>query len=106
MPPRKRGARRPDPFDPFDGATSATLDLHGFRASEAREHVGTWLARNRKDYPGGLVHLITGKGRGSPGRPVLKGVVGTLLRSGHPAVREFALDREGGGYLIRLSGGR
>lgn len=100
---RKRGEKRTDPFDPLDGPVSETLDLHGFRASEAKEQLPPYLAAARKRNPGGLVHVITGKGRGSPGHPVLKTVVRTMLRSGEiRGVRGWSLDAGGGGYLIRF----
>ena len=103
MPPRKRSRRTPpNPFDPFDGALADSTDLHGFTAAETREFLPPYLTRARKQHPGGLVHIITGKGRGSPGRPILKAVVKTLLQAGHPAVREWAIDPDGGGYLARL----
>lgn len=101
----RRNRRRPtsDPFDPLDGPVAETLDLHGFRASEAREQLPPYLATARKRNPGGVIHIITGKGRGSPGHPVLKTVVRTLLRSGAIAgVREWNTDSAGGGFLIRF----
>lgn len=52
--------------------------------------------------PGALVHVITGKGRGSPGRPVLKSKVKALLRTGALPVAAWGGDLDGGGYLIRL----
>jgi DNA-nicking Smr family endonuclease len=54
-------------------------------------------------HPGKVVHVITGKGRGSIGQPVLKNLVRTLL--GGPLnvyIREFAEDVDGGGYLVML----
>jgi len=94
---------RPDPFDPLDGPVVESLDLHGFRASEVRETLPRFLAAARRRHPGGLIHIITGKGRGSPGHPVLKTVVRSLLRSGTiEGVREWNVDSAGGGYLIRF----
>src|ERR1044071_7756077 len=49
---------RPDPFDPLDGEPSDTLDLHGFRATEAASHVTLYLTRIRKQSPGALVRNV------------------------------------------------
>jgi DNA-nicking Smr family endonuclease len=84
---------------------SATLDLHGFHADEARLHVPQYLAAARRREAGALIHIITGKGRGSPAGPVLKGVVRTLLRAQDPAlVADWGPDPDGGGFLVRLTG--
>jgi DNA-nicking Smr family endonuclease len=88
----------------LDGPVDDTLDLHGMTGTEAAPAVTAFLLRVRKRQPGALVHVITGRGRGSAGRPVLKSRVKTLLRSGTLPVAEWAEDLDGGGYLIRLSG--
>ena len=59
-------------LEPLDGPVADTLDLHGMTWSEAEPAVVAFLNRVRKRQPGALVHVITGKGRGSPGHPVLK----------------------------------
>lgn len=100
----RRGARPRDPFDPFDGPIDETLDLHGFSVVEARTHVPTWLSAARRRHPGGLLHLITGKGRGSSAGPVLKRVVRAILQGAPEIVAEFAPDSAGGGFLVRLHG--
>lgn len=103
MTARRRRKDRPDPFDPLDGPISETLDLHGFAASEVRESLPPFLTAARKRNPSGLLHVITGKGRGSSGRPVLRGVVRTLLSSGSVGgIEAWRLDNAGGGYLIRF----
>jgi len=104
--PRKRPRQPPrDPFDPFDAPIDHTMDLHGLRAAEARAWVTSTvesLARNR---PGALVHIITGRGRGSVAGPVLQRTIGALLRSGRlGGVETFATDLDGGGYMVRLKG--
>lgn len=96
-----------DLFDPLDGPIADTIDLHRLTAAEARVRVRTGLERARKDTPGGLIHVITGKGRNSPGQPVLKGLVRAMLTSGQlPQAAKWGLDFEEGGYLVRLTGGR
>lgn len=91
-------------LDPLDGPIADTLDLHGMTWSEAEPAVTAFLARVRKRQPGALVHVITGKGKGSPGRPVLKTRMKTLLRAGLPQVAASGPDLDDGGYLIRLKG--
>lgn len=104
MKKRNRNATpRRDPFEPLDGAIDAALDLHGDRADEARTRVVRFLAEAHRRKPGALVHVITGKGRGSARGPVLKGAIRSLLRA--DTVKEVAAwgpDLDGGGYLIRL----
>jgi DNA-nicking Smr family endonuclease len=89
-------------LEPLDGPVDATLDLHGHRGFEVEPAVTAFVQRVYRRQPGALLHVITGKGRGSSGRPVLKSKVKTLLRSGTLPIAEWALDLDGGGYLIRL----
>ena len=50
---------------------------------------------------GKVVHVITGKGKGSRGAPVLKNLVrGMLKGSLAPLVREWDLDDGEGGYRV------
>ena len=93
-----------DSSDPLlDGKADGTLDLHGFPAGEVepalRACLETWKARA----PGGIVHVITGRGRGSKGAPIIKPLVRRLLKD-VPAgtIREWALTHDEGGYRIRL----
>jgi DNA-nicking Smr family endonuclease len=91
-----------NPFEPLDGPVDATLDLHGFAAAEARDALLAYVARERKRTPAGLLHIITGKGKGSRGRPVLKPAIRTLLREGVDGVAAWGADLDGGGFLVRL----
>lgn len=78
---------------------TATLDLHGFRADEVQRAVEPFLRRQRS---GAVVHIITGRGRGSPGKPVLGPRVRALLGGSLSAlVGAFVKDEDGGGYLVR-----
>lgn len=80
-----------------------TLDLHGFSASEARTHLPPFLEAARRRHPGGLIHLITGRGRGSGGAPVLPRIVRKLLREDAGAlVAAWGPDPHGGGFMMRL----
>jgi DNA-nicking Smr family endonuclease len=99
--------QRSDPFDPLDGTPSDTLDLHGFTAGEAIAHLGHYLARARKRAPGGLLHVITGKGRNSAKGSVLKPAVRSYLRENAARhVATWSKDHDDSGFLIRLKGGR
>jgi DNA-nicking Smr family endonuclease len=90
-------------FSLFDSRISATLDLHGRTASEARQDVRSFLALSARRWPGSVVHIITGKGRGSAGRPVLRGAVAGMLRGDlAPRVADWAKDLDDGGFLVRM----
>jgi len=84
----------------LDAAPSATLDLHGLSALEARAAVAAFL-RGR---PGGAVlHVITGKGRGSAGSPVLRSMVSGMLKGElAPMVADWSLDASDGGFRLKL----
>lgn len=103
----RRRRRQPvdrDPFDPLDGPIDTTFDLHGLTTSEAQMAMQNFLLTAQVRHPGGLVHIITGKGLRSNGGPVLKNLVRNLLKSEtfHP-VGAWGPDLDGGGYLIRLT---
>lgn len=89
-------------LEPLDGPITDTLDLHGFTRSEAEPAVIAFLNRNARKHPGSLVHIITGRGRGSPGLPALKPRVRTMLKSGTLPVADWGPDLDDGGFLIRL----
>jgi len=102
----KRRGRHPA-FDSrdqlLDARADAELDLHGFGAVEARSAVRAFLESWRRRKAGAVVHIITGKGRGSAGGPVLRGLVKTLLQGELGAlVTEWGLDDGEGGYRVRV----
>ena len=105
MGPRRKG-RHPafDARDPLlDARADAELDLHGFGAMEARSAVRAFLESWRRRRAGAVVHIVTGKGKGSPGAPVLLGLVKTLLQGELRAmVSQWGLDDGEGGYRVRL----
>jgi len=105
--PRKSSRRTGDPL--FDATPVATLDLHGFTAAEAERAVVNVVRTWAKRRPGGVVHVITGKGRGSRGsvaggqggsvlRPLVKRLLTGELK---PLVSDFARDLDEGGWLVR-----
>jgi len=87
----------------FAARVTAVLDLHGRTASEAREAVRSFLSLCARRWPGSVVHIITGKGNRSAGRPVLRGAVAGMLR-GELASRiaDWARDPDEGGFLVRM----
>ena len=93
-----------EPRDPLlDARAHAALDLHGRTAEEARGLVRTFLATLGRRAPGAVVHIVTGKGRGSAGRPVLRGAVAALLKGElAPRVADWCRDVDEGGFLVRL----
>lgn len=92
--------------DPLlDAPPAATLDLHGDTALEAERRVRDFIRTHARISGGRVVHVITGRGRGSPGRPVLPGVVRRVL-GGDVAryVDDWDRDLDEAGYLIRIRG--
>ena len=87
----------------LDSPVATTLDLHGLDAARAREAVERLLRGKGGARPGDVVHIVTGRGRGSAGRPVLKPLIDRLLAGElAPLVREYSKDLNEGGYLVRL----
>ncbi len=86
--------------DPLlDARPAVTLDLHGRTEAEARAAVEK-LVRG-PGASGKVVHIITGKGKNSPGAPVLKNLVrGMLKGSLAPFVADWAPDAGEGGYRV------
>jgi DNA-nicking Smr family endonuclease len=93
-----------DSSDPLiDGPVAATLDLHGYTGAATPAAVRSFLETWRRRQPGAVVHIITGKGKGSAGGPVLRGLVKELLKGELAAmVADWARDDAEGGYKVRL----
>jgi DNA-nicking Smr family endonuclease len=82
----------------------ATFDLHGQAVSEAAANVERFLRTQARVRPGGVVRLITGRGRLGGGAPV-RTRVRTLLkamREGEAVVRDYVLEDSEGSFLVRL----
>ena len=102
---RKRRNRQPQ-FDSrddlLDGA-AATLDLHGRSADEARAMVRRLLGAESRSKRGRVVHIITGKGKGSQSGAVLRPLVAAELRGAcAPLIADWSRDTDDGGYVVRL----
>lgn len=104
---RKKGSGGVSAFgghDPLlDATPAATLDLHGDTALDAERRVRDFIRGQAQVSRGQVIHVITGKGRGSGGRPVLPGVVRRVL-GGDVArfVADWDKDLDEAGFLIRL----
>lgn len=104
MPTRRKGSTpRFGGDDLLDAPVVATLDLHGHTQDEAKLALRQFLSAERRQHAGAVVHVITGRGKGSSGAAVLRPLVGRLLKTEFRAlVAESALDLDDGGYLVRL----
>ncbi len=104
---KSRGGGFP-PFggsDPlFDAPVRATLDLHGDTAVEAERRVRDFVLTHARLCRGEVLHVVTGRGRGSRRGPVLPGVVRRVLASDPVArhVSDWDRDLDEAGFLIRL----
>jgi DNA-nicking Smr family endonuclease len=87
-----------------DRDPAAVLDLHGQTVLEAVANAERFLRAQRKARPGGVVQVITGRGRGGGGAPI-RTRVRTLLRglqAEGTVVRDHLLEDSGGSFLVRL----
>jgi DNA-nicking Smr family endonuclease len=90
--------------DPLlDANPVAILDLHRFTAAEAEGAVRNFLLSWQRRAPGSLVHLVTGKGKGSAGPAVLKPRVRRMLEDElNAVVKQWSRDIDDGGFLVLL----
>jgi DNA-nicking Smr family endonuclease len=87
----------------LDASADQELDLHGYTAAEAPAAVRTFLHTWHRRKSGSVVHIITGKGKGSPSGPVLRGLVKGLLQGEfREIVAEWRPDDAEGGFRVRL----
>jgi DNA-nicking Smr family endonuclease len=88
-----------------DRASDATFDLHGQTVLEAAANAERFLRSQAKARPGGIVRIITGRGRSGGGAPI-RTRVRTLLRqlkASGAVVHDFTLEDTEGSFLVRLS---
>ncbi len=93
-------------LDWTDRSPDATFDLHGQSVVEAVANAERFLRSQARARPGGIVRLITGRGRGGGGSPIrtrVRGLLRTLKESGR-VVRDYTLEETEGSYLARLVG--
>ena len=92
-------------IDWTDRTADATFDLHGQAVSEAAQNAERFLRAQARVRPGGVVRLITGRGRAGGGAPIRTRVRTLLrtLREGESVVRDYVLEDSEGSFLVRLS---
>ena len=93
-------------LDWTDRSPDATFDLHGQSVAEAVTNAERFLRAQAKARRGGIVRLITGRGRSGGGAPIrtrIRGLLRALKESG-TVVRDFVLEETDGSYLVRLVG--
>ena len=92
-------------LDWTDRSPDATFDLHGQSVAEAVTNAERFLRAQAKVRRGGIVRLITGRGRSGGGAPIrtrIRGLLRTLKES--RTIRDFLLEETNGSYLVRLVG--
>jgi DNA-nicking Smr family endonuclease len=89
-----------------DRAPDATFDLHGQSVSEAATNAERFLRAQARARPGGIVRLITGRGRAGHGAPIRTRVRSLLrtLKESNQVIRDYLLEDSDGSYLVRLRG--
>jgi DNA-nicking Smr family endonuclease len=94
------------PVNWTDHAPQAVFDLHGQSVLEAATNAERFLRAQRRARPGGVVRLITGRGRSGGGAPIRTRVRGLLrgLKEAGAVVRDYTLEESEGSYLVRLAG--
>jgi DNA-nicking Smr family endonuclease len=91
-------------LDWTDTPAAATFDLHGQTVIEAAANAERFLRTQARARPGGVVRLITGRGRAGGGSPI-RTRVRTLLRVFREqglVVRDYQLEATEGSFLVRL----
>jgi DNA-nicking Smr family endonuclease len=87
-------------------APDAIFDLHGQTVLEAVANAERFLRAQAKARRGGVVRLITGRGRAGGPAPI-RTRVRTLLRrlkDAEDVVDDYLLEESEGSYLVRLAG--
>ena len=103
----RRRFTKPTPSGPIatlhGAAPDYKLDLHGETARSAEKKVTFFVERWCRRQPGAVLLIITGRGIGSPGDPVLRGHVRRLLDGPLAgSVDEWTMDMSGGAILVRV----
>jgi DNA-nicking Smr family endonuclease len=82
----------------------ATYDLHGQAVVEAAGNAERFLRVQARVRRGGVVRLITGRGRTGGGAPIRTRVRTLLksLRESEEVVRDYVLEDSDGSFLVRL----
>lgn len=91
-------------LDWTDRPPDASYDLHGQTVTEAVGNAERFLRVQARARQGGVVRLITGRGRSGGGAPIRTRVRSLLkrLQQRGEVVREYVLEDSEGSFLIRL----
>jgi DNA-nicking Smr family endonuclease len=81
-----------------------TYDLHGQTVLDAGTNAERFLRTQAKARPGGIVRLITGRGKSGGGAPIRTRVRSLLrtMRDDGRVVRDYMLEDGDGSFLVRL----
>lgn len=93
-------------WDWTEAGADVTLDLHGQTVVEAASNVEQFLRAQVRARPGGVVRLITGRGRAGSGGAPIRIRVRTLLRGLRDegrVVKDYVLEEGEGSFLVRLA---
>ena len=91
-------------LDWTDRPADHSFDLHGQAVAEAAANAERFLRTQARARPGGVVRLVTGRGKAGGGAPI-RTRVRTLLktmRDQGQVVREYVLEEGEGSFLVRL----
>ena len=91
-------------FDLTDQDPAAVFDLHGQTVAQAVGNAERFLRVQARVRQGGVVRLITGRGRSGGGAPIrtrVRSVLRDLQRRGE-VVRDYVLEDSEGSFLVRL----
>ena len=91
-------------LDWTERAADHTYDLHGQAVAEAVGNAERFLRAQARARRGGIVRLVTGRGKAGGGAPI-RTRVRTLLRAMRDAgqvVRDYVLEEGEGSFLVRL----
>ena len=85
-------------------AAAVTFDLHGQSVHQAEGNAERFLRAQGRVRRGGIVRLVTGRGRSGGGAPIRTRIRGLLrrMRDDADVVRDYVLEEGEGSYLVRL----
>ena len=91
-------------LDWTDRPPDLTFDLHGQTVVEAAANADRFLRAQCRARPGGIVRIVTGRGRSGGGAPIRTKVRGLLrrMREEGRVVRDYVLEDGEGSFLVRL----
>lgn len=91
-------------IDWTDRSPSATFDLHGQTVLEALKNTEGFLRSQASVRPGGVVRLVTGRGRSGGSAPIRTRTRSLLkrLKEQGGAVVDYVLEEGEGSFLVRL----